>query len=136
MRARALIVSGAFLATVPAVALAGVPQFSGTAGKASVGIEVKRSGATVKRVKNFSWDGLKCGQDRFTGGTSKWIRVKGGAFRSKQPVSGVDVKLTLRLRGKFTNQGTKAHGTLKITGACQTGKVKWKATLQQQQQQG
>jgi hypothetical protein len=134
MRRRAAIVMSAALAAVPAVALAGVPQYSGSAGKASIGIEVKRSGNTVKRVKNFSWDGLKCGGDRFTGGTSKSIRVKAGAFSSKQPVGGVDVALTLRLRGKFTNNGTKAHGTLKITGACKTGRIKWHATLQQQQQ--
>lgn len=134
MRTRAIIISGALLATVPAVALAGVPQFSGSAGKASVSIEVKQSGTTIKRVKNFSWDGLKCGGDKFTGGTSKSIAVKGGAFKSKQPVGGVQVKLTLHLTGKFTNHGTKAHGTLKITGACQTSTIKWKATLQQQQQ--
>src|SRR3954452_2419397 len=134
MRSGAVIVSSALLATVPAVALAVVPQYSGTAGKATIGIVVKRSGGAVRRVKSFSWDGLKCGGDKFTGGTSRSIRVKGGAFRSKQPVSGVDVKLTLHLRGKFSNDGSEARGILKITGACQTREIAWKATLQQQQQ--
>ncbi len=135
MRKRAAIVMGTVLAAVPAVAMAGVAQYEGSAGKASVSVQVKRSGNTVKRVKSFSWDGLKCGEDKFTGGTSKSIRVKDGAFKSKQPVGGVDVSLTLRLKGKFTDHATKAHGTLKITGACSTGRVKWHATFPQQQQQ-
>jgi hypothetical protein len=135
MRTRAAIAISAALAAVPAVALAGVAQYSGHAGKASIGIEVKRSGNTVQRVKSFQWDGLKCGGDRFTGGTSRSIKVTNGAFKSTQPVSGVEVALKVRLKGKFTAHGTKAHGTLQITGACHTGVIKWSATLQQQQQQ-
>src|SRR3954452_9066329 len=128
----------ALLAAVPAVALAGVPQFSGTAqgGKASIGIEGKGAGDNITRVKNFNWDALKCGGDRFTGGTSKSIKVKDGAFGSKQPVGGVDVPLKVHLKGKFTHHVTAAKGTLKITGACTTGKVKWHASFQPQQQQG
>jgi hypothetical protein len=140
MNTRAVVVTAAILAAlvvIPAIALAGVPQFEGTAGKASVGIEVKGSGTHITRVKSFGWDALKCGQDRFTGGTSKSIKVKDGAFSSTQPVGGVNVSLKLKLKGKFTAGGTKAKGTLKITGACKTGKVKWSAKLVPQQgQQG
>lgn len=123
---------------VPAIALAAVPQFEGKAGTAVVSIETKGSGDNIARVKSFSWDGLKCGGDKFTGGTSKSIKVKGGAFKSTQPVGGVEVALKLVLKGKFTAHGTKARGTLKIKGACHTGKVKWSAKLapQQGQQQG
>jgi hypothetical protein len=126
------------LAVVPAVALAAVPQYSGTAqhAKASVSIAVKGSGDGITRVKSFTWDGLKCGGDRFTGGTSKSIKVKDGAFKSTQPVGGVDVALKVRLTGKFTHHGLAAKGTLKISGACKTGKVGWHASFQPQQQQG
>src|SRR3954447_2752091 len=125
----------ALLAVVPAVALAGVAQFSGTAqgGKASIGIEVKGAGDNITRVKSFNWDALKGGGDRFTGGTSKSIKVKDGAFDSKQAVGGVQVALKVHLKGKFTAHGTKAHGTLKITGGCKSGKVKWSVSMEPQQ---
>lgn len=134
MKSRAAIVAtAAAVAAIPAAALA-APQFSGQNGKTFYSLSVKGSGDHITKVKTFEWDGFKCGQDRFTGGTSRPIKVKDGAFDSRQPVSGVQVPLRMHVKGHFTNHGTKAHGTLKITHGCTTGKMKWSVTLQDQQQ--
>ena len=127
MNARAAVATVAVLsAAVPAVALGA--RFTGSGSGATFGIQTKGSGTHITKIKHFGWDGLKCGQDRFTGGNSKAIKVKSdGTFSSKQLVGGVQVKLTMRLKGHFYSSGTKAKGTLKITGGCNSGKVKWSA---------
>src|SRR3954462_15221753 len=130
---RRVIAILAALTLLPAAAALAAPQFSGQNGKTFYSMNVKGSGDHIARVKKFEWDDLKCGGDHFTGGTSKSIKVKDGAFDSKQPVGGVQVALKVHLKGKFTAHGTKAHGTLKITGGCKSGKVKWSVSMEPQQ---
>ena len=102
-------------------------KYSGSVGTASLGLTAKVSSGKIVAVKSFVWDGLKCGSDRFTGGSSEVIKVKNNSFSSTQPVGGVSVPLKMVVTGKFTNG--KASGTLRIKGGCSTGKIAkiWKA---------
>lgn len=112
---------------VPAVALGIATRFQGKIGKkATLSIQVKVSNGKITQIKQFVWDGLKCGNDVFTGGNSKPIKVQNDKFSSSQPTS-VSKKLTLHVSGSFSANHTKAKGTLKITGGCKSGQQSWSA---------
>jgi len=121
----------ALVAAIPAVALS-LTHYEGKVGKrATLGIEARRTaGGKVVKIESLGWDGLRCGTDSFTGGSSKPITVRNHAFHSTQPVGGVTVPLTLIVRGHFANGDRRASGILKITGACTTGKKSWSARIE------
>jgi hypothetical protein len=125
----ASITAFAFLAAIPALA-APSGNYDGNVGKASLSMDVAVKGGKITKIKSFAWDGLKCGQDKFTGGLSKKVKVSDDSFNSRQPVGGVSVSLKLHLKGHFVNDDKKAKGTLSIKGACSTGKKSWSATAQ------
>jgi hypothetical protein len=114
---------------LPAIALGSKTFFTASDGKASIFMGLKDSGGKQKIV-DFSWDGLKCGSDRFTGGLDDAIKVKNdGSFESEQPVSGTSegVEIDAKLKGQVNQNVAKIAGKLKFTGDCE-GKADFKAT--------
>jgi hypothetical protein len=122
-------VTAALILLVPAVALAGKISFDAHVGsKTIIGFALKQ-GAHPKIV-DFSWDGLKCGQDSFTAGLGDPIKVKSdGSFKSSQPVAGAaeGVQIDAKLKGTVADDASKVTATLKLTGDCETGKLDFTA---------
>jgi hypothetical protein len=112
------------------VAVAGMTEhFQGKAGKATISLDAAGATGKLTKIKDLTWDNLKCGSDVFTGGTSKPIRVKmNRTFASTQPVGGVSVSLKVTVSGTFSASGKSVKGKLSIKGACTTPKTSWHAS--------
>ncbi len=117
------------LSAIPAIALSGSGHFEGKIGKAVLSMETAVSHGKVTKVKDFVWDGLECGGgDHFTAGLSKSVKVKNHKFESTQPVGGAAVPLKVHVKGRFTNNDTKATGYVNVKAPCSTGSKKWTAS--------
>jgi hypothetical protein len=130
-RLRSLIAATALVSLVWAgVAVAGMTEhFEGKAGKAVISLDAKANAAgKAQKITKFVWDSLKCGNDVFTGGTSKAIKVKNGKFKSTQQVAGVSVPLKVTVTGRFSANGASVRGRISIRGGCTTPKTAWHAT--------
>jgi hypothetical protein len=79
-----------------------------------------------KMVKQVEWDGYPCGDDNFTGGSSHAIPVSHGTFKSTQRVGGIDMPLNFTIRGKFSADGKRVSGTIRVQ-TCTTGTLHWSA---------
>lgn len=128
-----LIASAAALAVaVPAFAGPVPPNFGGSFdSQSSMGFLAVSKHGRIAKVKHFEWDGLNCGSDRFTAGLDRHKIFKVDSdrrFHGKAKVTGVNpgVSITGKVKGRFNRKGTKAHGTLKLTGDCET-KQAWTA---------
>ncbi|MDX6581679.1 MAG: hypothetical protein QOI10_863 [Solirubrobacterales bacterium] len=121
-------VAAVLVVALAASAMASKTFFTATKGKASIFLALK-SGSKQKIV-DFSWDGLKCGPDRFTAGLGDAIKVKNdGSFKSEQPVAGAaeGVEIAAKVKGQVGQHVAKVTGKLKLTGDCET-KVNFTAT--------
>jgi hypothetical protein len=125
--------AAAIAAVAATTALAGTPpppNFGGSFDSQSfLGFTAVSHHGRYTKVKRFQWDSLKCqaGGERFTGGLHDPFTVKKDRrFDGKQPVSGVTVPMKATVHGRFNKKGTKATGTLKLTGGCET-KQDWTA---------
>ena len=93
-------------------------------------MSTRGKGGKVRSIRTLDWDGLRCGGERFAGGTSEPIRVKRRRFSDRQAVAGVKADLTVKVRGKFKHRYRKVRGTIRITGDCKSGPVDFSARLQ------
>lgn len=120
------------LAVLTALSLGGVtawaqgppPNFEGKVKTGYFALHVKfgKSGKPV-RITKIEWDGYPCGSDNFTAGSTRSIRVTDGRFSSTQRVGFVDKPLNFTIRGSFSADATKAHGTIRVQ-TC-VGTLKW-----------
>jgi hypothetical protein len=121
-------VASVLVVALAASAMASKTFFTATKGKTSIFLALK-SGSKQKIV-DFSWDGLKCGSDRFTAGLHDAIKVKNdGSFNSEQAVAGAadGVQIAAKVKGQVGQRVAKVTGKLKLTGDCETT-VDFKAT--------
>ena len=105
----------------------------GGKGKLRLDLRVQQGQAVVKKM---SWKGLKCAGMKFNGNAEGPLYVnKQGKFKTTNggvptagPVDGPPYLATIK--GTFTDDLTKASGTLRIEGGqptlnCDTGKLNW-----------
>lgn len=121
-----MLVCAIVLAGITATAVAATSRYNGKIGTAALDLRVKLGASgKIVRVTQFAWDGFKCKGDKFTGGTSKSIKVTANKFSSTQLVGGIDKPLSMTVKGTFSADGKKASGTVRVQGC--TGTRTWSA---------
>src|SRR3954469_4813104 len=113
---------------LPAAALAAEStQFidNGFEGHGQIFIDVKTKNGHFTKITTFGWSGLPC-PSASEGAFGKSIKVNNDHFKDKNSFDG---QTTYRVEGDFVKDGTKVKGTLKATGACETGKEKFAARI-------